>query len=56
MNAKKVVLALVVVFLGFWMFQDPHGFAVAAKSLGSGSWDSLTQLFQGLIRFFGELS
>jgi hypothetical protein len=56
MNAKKVFLALLVVFLGFWMFNDPHGFAVAAKSLGSGSWSALTDLFRGLIRFFGEMS
>ncbi|HEV7875858.1 MAG TPA: hypothetical protein VGP00_04235 [Nocardioides sp.] len=56
MNGKKVVLTLLVVFLGFWMYQDPHGFAVAAKALGSGSWAALTDLFQGLIRFLGELS
>jgi hypothetical protein len=55
MNGKKVLLTLLVVFLGFWMFHDPHGFSVAAKSLGSGSWDALTQLFTGLIRFFDQL-
>jgi hypothetical protein len=55
MNTKKVIVTLLVVFLGFWMFQDPHGFAVSAKSLGEGSWGALTELFQGLIRFFGEL-
>ena len=31
MNAKKVVGILLVLFLGFWMFQDPHGFAQTAK-------------------------
>ncbi len=36
MNTKKVVLTLLVVFLGFWMFNDPHGFAVSAKSLSAG--------------------
>jgi hypothetical protein len=55
MNAKKVVLLLLVVFLGFWMVQDPHGFAVAAKELGASTWDGLTVVFQGLIRFFSEL-
>lgn len=55
MNTKKVVLTLLVVFLGFWMFNDPHGFAVSAKSLGAGSWDVLTQFFQGLIRFTREM-
>ena len=56
MNTKKVVLTLLVVFLGFWMFNDPHGFAVSAKSLSAGSWEALTEFFQGLIRFFGELN
>ena len=31
MNAKKAILALVVVFLGFWMFTDPKGLADAAQ-------------------------
>jgi hypothetical protein len=55
-NGKKVLLTLLVVFLGFWMYQDPHGFAVSLKSLSSGSWDALTQLFQGMIRFFDQLN
>jgi hypothetical protein len=53
MNTKKVVVILLVLFLGFWMFQDPHGFA---KSLGAGTWDALTSVFRGLIRFIGELA
>ncbi|MGZ4446154.1 MAG: hypothetical protein ACXVWZ_05455 [Nocardioides sp.] len=56
MIPKKLLLVLLVVFLGFWMYQDPHGFAVSAKSLGHGSWGALTALFQGLIRFFDQLS
>ena len=56
MKPKKLLLPLLVVFLGFWMFNDPHGFAVSAKSLGSGTWSALTDVFRGLIRFFGELS
>ena len=55
MNGKKVFLALLVVFLGFWMFQDPHGFAVSAKDLAGGVWDALTVVFTGLVRFFREL-
>ena len=55
MNAKKVVLTLLVLFLGFWMIQEPHGFADATTTLAAGSWDALTGLFRGLIRFFGEL-
>ena len=56
MNVKKALLVLVVVFLGFWMFQDPHGFSVVAKSLGSGSWEVLTTLFTGLIQVIHRLN
>ncbi|MFC6286637.1 hypothetical protein ACFP3Q_10520 [Nocardioides sp. GCM10027113] len=56
MNRKKVVLTLLVLFLGFWMFSDPKGFAVAAKALGAGSWALLTDVFNGLIRFARELA
>lgn len=30
MNVKKLLLALAVVFVGFWLFQDPNGLAAAA--------------------------
>jgi hypothetical protein len=56
MNAKKAMLAIVVVFMGFWMFTDPHGMANAAKGAGSQTWALATQLFQALIDFFGALS
>ena len=55
MNAKKVLLILLVVFLGFWMFQDPHGFATSAKTAGGGVWDALSTVFRGLIRFLNQL-
>jgi hypothetical protein len=56
MNAKKAVLAIVVVFLGFWMFTDPNGMADAAKGAASQTWSLATQLFGALIDFFGALS
>jgi hypothetical protein len=56
MNRKKVLLVLLVLFLGFWMFQDPQGFAASLKSLGAGTWELLTDVFRGLIRFVRELS
>jgi hypothetical protein len=55
MNAKKAVLALVVVFLGFWMFTDPSGLADAARSAASQTWSLAEQLFSAIIRFFGAL-
>lgn len=55
MNAKKAILVLVVVFLGFWMFTDPSGLANAAKSGFSQTWNLAEQLFRAFIRFFGAL-
>jgi hypothetical protein len=55
MNAKKAMLAVVVVFLGFWMFTDPQGLADAARSGFSQAWSLAEQLFSAVIRFFGAL-
>jgi hypothetical protein len=55
MDAKKLLLALFVVFLGFWMFTDPRGLADAAGTSADGAWGMTTELFQALIRFFGAL-
>jgi hypothetical protein len=55
MSAKKALLAVVVVFLGFWMFTDPGGLASAAKASGSQTWELAEDLFRAVIRFFGAL-
>jgi hypothetical protein len=55
MNAKKVVLVLVVVFIGFWMFSDPVGLAETAKAGGAAGWSMLQQVFTAMIRFLGEM-
>ena len=55
MNAKKAMLAVLVVFLGFWMFTDPQGLADAARSGFSQTWNLAAQLFEAVIRFFGAL-
>lgn len=56
MNAKKAVLAVVVVFLGFWMFTDPNGLAVAAQAGAGQTWSLAEQLFRAVIDFVGALS
>jgi hypothetical protein len=53
---KKGVGLLVIVFLGFWLVQDPNGFADSAKQTVSTIWDLLEQLFASLISFFKSLS
>jgi hypothetical protein len=55
MNAKKGVLAVLVLFLGFYLFTDPRGLADLAGQGGSEGWDLLTQLFEATIRFLNEL-
>ena len=42
---KKGVVLLVVLFLGFWLVQDPNGFAGSAKGAGTALWDLLVKLF-----------
>ena len=55
MSAKKALLAVVVVFLGFWMFTDPNGLASAAKAGATQTWELAEDLFRAVIRFFGAL-
>lgn len=56
MDAKKGVLLVVVVFLGFYMFKDPSGLADLSSTALSGGWDLATQFFDATIRFINELS
>jgi hypothetical protein len=51
MNAKKIILVVVVVFLGFWMLTEPSGMADAAE----GGWGVTEELFRGVIDFFEAL-
>jgi hypothetical protein len=51
MNLKKIILVVVIVFLGFWMLNEPSGLADAAE----GGWDLTEEFFQGVIDFFGAL-
>lgn len=55
MDAKKLVLLLLVLFIGFWMFTDPNGLATTATSSAETTWGLMTQLFRALINFFSAL-
>jgi hypothetical protein len=55
MNAKKVVTVVVIVFLGFWMFTDPHGLAQFTQSTGDSVAGWGQKLFNSLIAFLGDL-
>jgi hypothetical protein len=53
---KKGVVLLVILFLGFWLVQDPNGFADSAKQTGTAIWELLVKLFDGVISFFKSIS
>ncbi len=53
---KKTVVLLVILFLGFWLVQDPSGFGESAQQTVSAIWDLLVQLFDGIISFFNSIS
>ncbi|WP_162602237.1 hypothetical protein [Nocardioides daejeonensis] len=55
MDAKKGVLAVIVLFLGFYMFKDPSGLADLSGRAFDGGWELTTQLFDATIRFLNEL-
>lgn len=55
MDAKKLLLLLAVLFLGFWMFTDPSGLADSAKTAASSAWSLLIQVFDALIGFVDAL-
>ena len=55
MDAKKLIAVVVIVFLGFWMLQDPSGLADTAKSAGDEGWGATEKLFTGVIDFVGAL-
>lgn len=55
MDAKKIAVIVVVVFLGFWMLNDPAGLAATAKSAGGEGWSLTSDLFRGIIDFVGNL-
>jgi hypothetical protein len=52
---KKLLLVVVVLFLGFWMFTDPHGLAHATKSSAGQTADLSGEMFSSLIKFLRAL-
>jgi len=55
MNAKKALIILVIVFVGFWMFTDPNGLATAARAGAEQTWSLAEQLFTAIIDFVSAL-
>ena len=52
---KKGVGLLVILFLGFWLVQDPNGLANSAQEAGATIWNVLSTLFTSLREFFSSI-
>ena len=52
---KKLVLAVLVVFLGFWLVTDPNGLAATTRTTGSGAWTASESMFRAVIDFLHAL-
>ena len=48
---KKLLLVVVVVFLGFWMVTDPHGLAHATRDSAGQTWQLSSQMVSAVIKF-----
>lgn len=54
MDAKKLVLVVLVLFLGFWLFNDPNGLADSTTSAAQSLAGLTAQVFRALISFIGS--
>jgi hypothetical protein len=52
---KKGVGLLVILFLGFWLVQDPNGLANSVQNAGNAIWDVLSTLSSSLREFFQSI-
>ena len=53
---KKGAGLLVILFIGFWLVQDPNGLANSAQEAGSAIWNVLSTLFTSLREFFNSIT
>jgi hypothetical protein len=52
---QKVVLAVVVLFLGFYLLRDPAELAAFAQNAGVALWKMVSTLFEAIIDFLNAL-
>lgn len=53
---KKGLVLLVLVFVGFYMFNDPNGLAENTKDAGAAIWDGLLNVFDAAIDFIDAIA
>jgi hypothetical protein len=52
---QKAVLAVVVLFLGFYLMRDPAELAAFAQNAGVALWNMVSTLFEAIIDFLNAL-
>ena len=52
---KKVLLVVLLLFLGYWLVQAPNSFANFAEDTGSWIWRMARSLFQSVIDVLDSL-
>jgi hypothetical protein len=52
---KFLVIGVVVLFVGFWLVQDPSGLAGFTRDGAAWAWDLTETVFGAVIDFAGEL-
>ena len=52
---KFLVIGVVVLFVGFWLVQDPSGLAAFTSDAAVWLWDLTETVFGAVIDFTGEL-
>jgi hypothetical protein len=53
---RKGLVLLVIVFIGFYMFNDPNGLADVVKHGGGNLWEGLKNLFAAMIDFLNAIT
>ena len=51
---RKLVVPVLVVFLGLWLVSDPRGLSDAASSGRGQAWDATGEVLSSAITFLGE--
>jgi hypothetical protein len=54
-HMKKVVIGVVVLFVGFWMVQSPDSLAEFTRDGATVAWDGTSAFFRSLIDFLGSV-
>ncbi len=53
--AKKVLIVVLVLFLGYWLVQAPNSFASFTQDTGSWLWSMAQSLFESVIDVLDSL-